>query len=68
MGVSRVRTARSIYPRRCAKEAVALTQRNDGNQAIRFRNFDLATLSQDGKEIQGSGLTRSGDVGTTRKL
>lgn len=41
------------------KETIALAQRDDGNWAIRFRNFDLGTLTEEGDEIQRSGLVRS---------
>jgi len=41
------------------KETVALAQRDDGNGAIRFRNFDLRTLTEEGGEIRRSGLVRS---------
>jgi putative transposase len=40
------------------KETIALTQRDDGNWAIRFRNFDLGTLTDEGNEIRRSGLVR----------
>jgi transposase InsO family protein len=43
-------------------EVVALAQRDDGNWAIRFRNFDLATITADRREICRSGLTRSGQT------
>lgn len=41
------------------KETIALAQRDDGNWAIRFRNFDLGTLTEEGNEIRRSGLVRS---------
>jgi putative transposase len=41
------------------KETIALAQRDDGNWAIRFRNFDLGTLTEEGDEIRRSGLIRS---------
>jgi putative transposase len=40
------------------KETIALAQRDDGNWAIRFRNFDLGTLTDAGNEIRRSGLVR----------
>jgi hypothetical protein len=40
------------------KETIALAQRDDGNWAIRFRNFDLGTLTDEGNEIRRSGLVR----------
>ena len=40
-------------------ETMALAQRDDGDWAIRFRNFDLATLTQDSGTIRRSGLARS---------
>ena len=42
-----------------AEETIALAQRDDGNWAIRFRNFDLGTLTEEGNEIRRSGLVRS---------
>ena len=45
------------------KETIALAQRDDGNWAIRFRNFDLGTLTEDGNEIRRSGLVRSSQAG-----
>jgi len=44
------------------KETVALARRDDGNWAIRFRNFDLGTLAEEGNEIRRSGLARSGQA------
>ena len=41
------------------KETIALAQRDDGNWAIRFSNFDLGTLTEEGNEIRRSGLVRS---------
>ena len=46
------------------QETVALARRDDGNWAIRFRNFDLATLTDDGNEVRRSGLARSGQART----
>jgi putative transposase len=46
------------------KETVALARRDDGNWAIRFRNFDLGTLTEEGNEIRRSGLARSGQART----
>ena len=46
------------------QETVALAQLDDGNWAIRFRNFDLATLAAEGNEIRRSGLARSGQTRT----
>ena len=40
------------------KETIALAQHNDSNWAIRFRNFDLGTLTDEGNEIRRSGLVR----------
>jgi transposase InsO family protein len=40
------------------KETIALAQRDDGDWAIRFRNFDLGTLTDEGNEIRRSGLVR----------
>jgi transposase InsO family protein len=40
------------------KETIALAQRDDGDWAIRFRNFDLGTLTNEGNEIRRSGLVR----------
>ena len=47
------------------KETVALAQRDDGNWAIRFRNFDLGTLTDEGNEIRRSGLVRSSQTGAS---
>jgi hypothetical protein len=46
------------------KETVALARRDDGNWAIRFRNFDLATLTVESNEIRRSGLARPGQTRT----
>jgi len=40
-------------------------QRDDGNWAIRFRNFDLGTLTDEGNEIRRSGLVRSSQTGAS---
>jgi putative transposase len=40
-------------------ETIALAQRDDGHWAIRFRAFDLATLTADSGEIRRTGLARS---------
>jgi putative transposase len=40
------------------KETIALAQRDDSNWAIRFRNFDLGTLTDESNEIRRSGLAR----------
>ena len=47
------------------KETIALAQRDDGNWAIRFRNFDLGTLTDEGNEIRRSGLVRSSQTGAS---
>jgi putative transposase len=47
------------------KETVALAQRDDGNWAIRFRNFDLGTLTDEGNEIRRSGLVRLSQTGAS---
>jgi len=47
------------------KETIALAQRDDGNWAIRFRNFDLGTLTDEGNEIRRSGLVRSSRTGAS---
>jgi hypothetical protein len=47
------------------KETIALAQRDDGNWAIRFRNFDLGTLTDEGNEIRRSGLVRSSQTGVS---
>jgi putative transposase len=44
-------------------QTVGLARRDDGHWAIRFRNFDLATLDQETKVIRRSGLARSGQPG-----
>jgi putative transposase len=44
-------------------ETIALARRDDGDWAIRFRSFDLATLSEVTGEIRRSGLVRSGAPG-----
>lgn len=44
-------------------ETVALARRDDGDWAIRFRGFDLATLSDETHEIRRSGLTRGQRTG-----
>ena len=46
------------------RETVALAQRDDGDWAIRFRNFDLAILARQTNEIIRSGLARSGEART----
>ena len=46
------------------QETVALARRDDGNWAIRFRNFDLGTLTDEGNELRRSGLARSGQART----
>ena len=44
-------------------ETIGLAQRDDGHWAIRFRNFDLATLDDATNTIRRSGLARSGKSG-----
>jgi transposase InsO family protein len=44
-------------------ETIGLAQRDDGDWAIRFRNFDLATLDDATNAIRRSGLARSGKSG-----
>jgi transposase InsO family protein len=44
-------------------QTIGLARRDDGHWAIRFRNFDLATLDQESKAIRRSGLARSGQSG-----
>jgi len=41
-------------------ETVALARRDDGDWTIRFRGFDLATLSDETHDIRRSGLARTG--------
>lgn len=41
-------------------ETVALARRDDGDWTIRFRGFDLATLSDETHDIRRSGLARIG--------
>jgi hypothetical protein len=50
------------------KETIALARRDDGNWAIRFRNFDLGTLTDEGNEIRRSGLVRSSQPGASATL
>jgi len=50
------------------KETIALAQRDDGNWAIRFRNFDLGTLTDEGNEIRRSGLVRSSQTGVSATI
>lgn len=45
-------------------ERIALAQRDDGDWAIRFRGFDLATLSDATTELHRSGLARTAPPGT----
>jgi len=45
-------------------ERVALAQRDDGDWTIRFRGFDLATLTDATAELRRSGLVRTARPGT----
>jgi putative transposase len=47
-------------------ETVALVRRDDGDWTIRFRGFDLATLSDTTAEIRRSGLARTPQPGPGR--
>lgn len=49
-------------------ETVALSQRDDGGWTIRFRQFDLAVLSDKSNEIRRAGLARRGDGAVTAAL
>ncbi len=44
-------------------QTVGLARRDDGDWAIRFRNFDVAILDQETKAVKRSGLARSGQPG-----
>jgi putative transposase len=46
-------------------ETVALTRRDDGDWTVRFRGFDLATLTDATADIRRSGLSRTARAGAT---
>ena len=47
-----------------AAEQIGLTPQDDGGWIVRFRNFNLATLTSDGAKLVRSGLARSGQART----
>jgi hypothetical protein len=46
---------------------VAIARRDDGDWAVRFRNFDLAILAEADNQLFRSGLARSGQAGTEQE-